>query len=210
MPKSNKTVKHNATAIVPVTIDNVREKIVEVRGQYVILDRDVAHLYGVETRIVNQAVKMNPHKFPKGYVFVLDNQEFVDLLSKILIANPELNSEINKVRYTPVAFTERGLYMLATILKSEQAVATTIAIIDTFTSVKTLTRTIRALNQTEDKAVQKGLLKRTGELLGDILGDDMATDDTETEFELNFAVLKVKHTVKRKKNSKDKNNTKDK
>ena len=88
---------------------------------------------------------------------------------------------------------------MATILKSKQAVQTTLAIIDTFASVKELARTIRELNNTEEKAEQKGLLKRSGELIGEIIGNDMATSETETELELNFAVLKVKHTIKRTK-----------
>jgi len=104
----------------------------------------------------------------------------------------------------PKAFTERGLYMMATILKSKQAELTTLAIIDTFASVKELTRTIRELNKTENKEEQKGLLQHTGKLMGDIMGNDMLTDETETEFELNFAVLKVKHTIKRKKKNSNK------
>ena len=83
--------------------------------------------------------------------------------------------------------------MMATILKSKQAELTTIAIIDTFASVKELARTIRALNETEQQEEQKGLLKKSGELIGEILGNDMATAETETELELNLAILKVKH-----------------
>ena len=78
--------------------------------------------------------------------------------------------------------------MLATILKSRQAEATTLAIIDTFASVKELARTIKALNNTETKEEQKGLLKRSGELIGYLVGSDMETSETETELELNFAV----------------------
>ena len=104
-----------------------------------------------------------------------------------------------KSHYNPIAFTERGLYMMATILKSKQAVLTTLAIIDTFASVKELARTIRELNGAANKKEQKGLLKRSGELISDIIGNDMATSETETELELNFAVLKVKHTIKRTK-----------
>ena len=92
-----------------------------------LLDSDVAALYGVETREINQAVKNNPNKFPKGYVFELYDREIRSLRSKILTANP-------KSRVLPKAFTEKGLYMLATILKSERATQTTIAIVETFLS----------------------------------------------------------------------------
>ena len=125
--------------------------------------------------------------------------------SKILTTNSKVTE--NKgvkpisamVRYYPTAFTERGLYMMATILKSRQAELTTIAIIDTFASVKELARTLKELNKTEKQEDQKGLLKKSGELIEGIIGNDLATAETETELELNFAVLKLKHTIKRKK-----------
>jgi len=197
-------VKKADEAIVPISIEDVQDKIIVLRGEPVILDRNVAELYGVQTREINQAVKNNPEKFPAGYIFVLSDEDMSDLRSKILTTNSQ--STENKgvtissmSRYNPVAFTERGLYMMATILKSKQAVLTTLAIIDTFASVKELARTIRALNETEQQEEQKGLLKKSGELIGEIIGNDMATAETETELELNFAVLKVKHTIKRKK-----------
>lgn len=115
----------------------VQEKILFLRNQEVILDADVAQLYGVETREVNQAVRNNPNKFPKGYVFEIDRQELTELRSKFLIANK------SKSRTMPKAFTEKGLYMLATILKSPQATQTTIAIIETFATVRHLKRVRR-------------------------------------------------------------------
>jgi hypothetical protein len=204
--KSKKTlVKKADEAVMPISIEDVQDKIIVLRGEPVILDRDVAALYGVETREVNQAVKNNSRKFPLGYTFVLDDHETAELRSKILITslesaeNKQVKPVFSKSHYNPVAFTERGMYMLATILKSRQAEVTTIAIIDTFASVKELARTIRTLNNTEEKEERKGLLKKSGELIGEIIGNDMATAETETELELNFAVLKVKHTIKRKK-----------
>ena len=186
-------------------MEDVHNKIVVLRDEPVILDRDVAELYGVQTKEINQAVRNNPEKFPAGYMFVLNNQEVAEVRSKILttplenIENEQVMPDFSKSHYNPTAFTERGLYMMATILKSKQAVLTTLAIIDTFASVKELARTIRELNGTASKEEQKGLLKRSGELIGDIIGNDMATSETETELELNFAVLKVKHTIKRTK-----------
>jgi hypothetical protein len=192
-------------ALMPISMEDVQNKIIVLRDEPVILDRDVAALYGVETREINQAVKNNPDKFPAGYLFVLNNQEVAEVRSKILTTpsentnNEQVMPNFLKSHYNPIAFTERGLYMMATILKSKQAVLTTLAIIDTFASVKELARTIRELNGAANKEEQKGLLKRSGELIGDIIGNDMATSETETELELNFAVLKVKHTIKRTK-----------
>lgn len=87
-----------------VKINSVENKIIEVRGEKVLLDSDVAALYGVGTKQVNQAVKNNPEKFPKGYVFELYDRELHSLRSKFLTANNP------KSRVLPKAFTEKGLY----------------------------------------------------------------------------------------------------
>lgn len=181
-------------ALMPVSIDDVQDKIIVLHGEPVILDRDVAELYGVQTKEINQAVKNNIRKFPEGYILSVQEEE-----KKELVKNFDRFNILKHSSVTPNAFTERGLYMMATILKSRQAELTTIAIIDTFASVKELARTLRELNNTEKQDEQKGLLKKSGELIGEIIGNDMATAETETELELNFAVLKLKHTIKRKK-----------
>jgi hypothetical protein len=101
-----------------------KTRLLFLREEPVILDRDLAELYGVQTREVNQALKNNSRKFPSGYTFVLDDNEMADLRSKILTTNLEgadnkgVKTISAKVRYNPTAFTERGLYMMATILKS--------------------------------------------------------------------------------------------
>lgn len=98
-----------------INTDDVQGKVIVVRGQQVLLDKDVAALYGVETRIVKQAVKNNPEKFPEGYLFILTDREKKEVIKNF--DNP------NAIRFSPVnptAFTERGLYMLATILKSKK------------------------------------------------------------------------------------------
>ena len=193
--KSKKAlVKKADEAIMPISIEDVQDKIIVLRGEPVILDRDVADLYGVQTKEINQAVKNNPGKFPIWYILPVEEEEMEELVKNFDRFNTMKHSTV-----TPKAFTERGLYMMATILKSKQAELTTLAVIDTFASVKELARTIRTLNNTEEKEEQKGLLKKSGELIGAIIGNDMATAETETELELNFAVLKVKHTIKRKK-----------
>lgn len=94
-----------------LSIKEVEDRIAVIRNYEVIADADVAFLYGVETREVNQAVKNNPEKFPAHYVFELTPNELRDLKSKILISKVSNNSR----RGATKAFTERGLYMLATI-----------------------------------------------------------------------------------------------
>jgi hypothetical protein len=177
---------------VPINYTFVEQKIISVRSNKVILDFDVASLYGVETKHVNQAVKNNPEKFPEGYVHVLTEDEWNDLRSKFLTANH------SKLRVLPKAFTEKGLYMLATILKSNKATATTIAIVETFTKLRWLSGAISELSHEPDSKKKKTLMNQTGDLMNDLFGDQLHTKDTETTIEFNLAVLKLKHTIKRK------------
>lgn len=190
----------NSQQLAPVhaiSMEEVQEKIIVLRGQRVLLDRDVAELYGVGTKEINQAVRNNPKKFPYGFIFGVDEYEKSELVKNFDRFNSLKHSTV-----TPNAFTERGLYMLATIMKGDQAIETALAIVNTYAMVRELSRTVRALQASESQEEQKPLLKRTGELIGDVLGSDLSTTGTETELELNFAVLKVKHTIKRE--SKDK------
>ena len=101
-----------------INFDDVNNKIITIRNQSVILDSDVATLYDVETKRVNEAVKNNADKFPEGFVFELSDLEINCSRSKISTLNKGRGSNI---KYHPKAFTEQGLYMLATILKSSQA-----------------------------------------------------------------------------------------
>ena len=88
--------------------------------------------------------------------------------------------------------------MLATILKGDKATETTIAIIEAFEKLSELQETVAELSQTPDEFQQKSLMQKGGEIFAELIGDNLKTSDSETSFELNFAVLKFKHTVKRK------------
>lgn len=180
-----------------VKLADVESAIVKIRGQRVLLASEVARLYGVETREINQAIKNNPDKFPKGYVFELTKEEKNEVVKKF--DNPKLRFSPS----LPKAFTEKGLYMLATILKSDTATQTTLAIVETFAKMRELSRTVGELANSSDEYQQKSLMQQSGEILADLLDDGMQTTDTETTIELNFAVLKLKHTVKRKKGGHD-------
>src|SRR3990172_13275566 len=107
-------------------------------------------------------------------------------------------AKFTKTRVMPKAFTEKGLYMLATILKSPQATQTTIAIIEVFSKIRELSRNIKELTTVKDKSHQQSLMQRSGEIIAKILDDDLQTTDTETSIEINVAVLKFKHTIKKK------------
>ena len=185
-------VKPDNADLLPVLMKEVEDKIVVIRNQEVIADADVAALYGVETREVNQAVKNNQDKFPTHYMFELSSSELRDLKSKILISNVSPNN-----RKSTKVFTERGLYMLATVLKGERARDITFAIIETFAKVRELKRELLELHKETDKAKQTSKMQHFGEVLTDIVMPDLQTQETESTLEINFFIGKLKHTVKR-------------
>ena len=180
----------------------VEERIIELRGQKILLDRDVAELYKTETRDINKAVRNNPEKFPSGYFFTLKPSE-----KQYVVENFHRMENLKKSTVEPKTFTEKGLYMLATILKSPRATQTTIAIIDSFVKLRELIRNVDAIQNEPDLIKQKGIVKRTGQLLSDLLIDDADTTEMESTIELNLMAVKLKHTVKRIKNN---NKTEDK
>lgn len=177
-----------------INSNDVQGLIISLRNQQVLLDRDVAALYGVEAKRVNEAVKNNPEKFPAGYLFTLEDREKSEL-----VENFDRFRSLKHSTVPPTAFTERGLYMLATILKSKRAVQTTIAIIDTFAQVREMARTMEALQKVpNDREKQASLLHRSGDLMGEIIRQNLSTKSVETEIELNFALVKIKHKIIRK------------
>lgn len=187
----SKSIKEK-TGILPVAIQEVEDKIAVIRRTPVIADADVAALYGVETKDVNRAVANNPEKFPSHYLFELTMSELGDLRRKISSTNVSLMS-----RNPTKVFTERGLYMLATILHGERARAVTFAIIETFYKVRSLKRELLELHNENDKEVQAQKMKHFGEVLSDIVMPDLETSETESSLEINFIISKVKHSVKR-------------
>lgn len=182
--KRNRTIKS--------LTEDVEKKIVVIRNQQVIADADVAVLYGVQTKDINRAVKNNPDKFPAHYMFELTKSELRDLRLKFFTTNVSSNS-----RSTTKVFTERGLYMLATILKGARARAVTFAIIETFAQIRELKRELLSMHQETDKEKQKAMMQHFGDMLTDIVMPDLQTSETESSLEINFFIGKLKHTVKR-------------
>mgnify|MGYP001205387993 CR=1 FL=1 len=180
-----------------IRLEEVENKIIEIRNQKVLLDSDVAALYSVATREINQAVKNNPKKFPQGYILELSQKEWELVKSKFL-TSPLGGGKVK----LPKAFTEKGLYMLATILKGEKAIETTLTIIETFARIKQLSRNIKELSEIKDDKNKKNLMQKSGEIIAEILDNDLDLNETETSIEINFAVLKFKHTIKKKKDVK--------
>lgn len=185
--------KNHELPLVPYS--DVQKRIVVVRGLSVILDTDVAALYGVETKRVNEAVRNNPDKFPSDYMFELTMEESRVLRSKFSTSGPGGKGRHSKYNYK--AFTEKGLYMLATVLKSRRAVDAAFAIIETFAKVRGLRRELLDLHAEKDRRRQSEKMRRFGEILADVVMPDLDAVETESTLELNFLIGKLKHTVRR-------------
>ena len=135
--------------------DAIRARILTIRGAQVMLDRDLAELYGVPTKALNQAVKRNIERFPERFMFQLTKDEVSDLRSQIVTLNVGtcLRSQIvtlNKrqgqhLKYMPYAFTEQGIAMLSAVLKSATAVAVSIRIMDVFVAMRRALATLAPL-----------------------------------------------------------------
>ncbi len=111
----------------PILEDTIRQKIYRLRNRRVMLDRDLAILYGVETRVLNQAVKRNQKRFPSDFMFVLSRPE-IGRISQFVTSL--------KFSKNVLAFTEQGVAMLSTVLKSERAIGVNIEIMRTFVKIK--------------------------------------------------------------------------
>ena len=156
--------ENEITAIRTSEVEAIKHHIYEVRGLCVMLDRDLAELYGVETRALNQAVKRNIERFPEDFMFQLDrkdvfflksqqvsaNEYNADLRSQIVTSSPENTDTDNKThpksqiatsnwgggRYLPYAFTELGIAMLSSVLRSETAIQVNINIMRAFVAIR--------------------------------------------------------------------------
>ncbi|MBI5684508.1 MAG: ORF6N domain-containing protein [Verrucomicrobia bacterium] len=123
----------DVTQLVP--IERVERLIHLARGEKVLLDADLARLYGVETRTLNQAVKRNPSRFPADFMFQLTIEE-ADSLLRSRSQSVTLNKRGKNIKYLPYAFTEQGVAMLSSVLRSERAVQVNVAIMRAFVSLR--------------------------------------------------------------------------
>ena len=147
---SGHATSSSAGAIIePMGVDAIRSRILTIRGVQVLLDRDLAALYGVTTGALNQAVKRNMNRFPERFMFQLDKTESEDLKSQSVISSPEEMSDSPAIlksqivisswggsRARPYAFTEQGVAMLSSVLRSETAVLVSIRIMDAFVAMR--------------------------------------------------------------------------
>ncbi len=135
--------------------ETIISKIYVLRGKKIMVDRDLAELYGVETRVLNQAVKRNEKRFPDDFMFQMTAEEMQNWKSQIVISN----SEKMGLRKSPLVFTEQGVAMLSSVLNSERAIMVNIAIIRVFTRMRELLSThkeiLLKLEQLEKKDIEQ-------------------------------------------------------
>ena len=127
--------------VLPVEV--IANKIYLIRGQKVMLDRDLAQLYGVETRVLNQAVRRNIKRFPPDFMFRLTPKEWLSLRSQIVI----LEGRGKHPKYMPFAFTEHGILMLSSVLNSEKAIQVNIQIMRTFSRLREMAFSYKRLKE---------------------------------------------------------------
>jgi hypothetical protein len=184
-----------------ITFEDLENKLIHYQNELVLVDSDVAQLYSVETKDINKAVKNNPEKFPLGYIIELTQEEKTKLVENFHRFNKLKHSTVN-----PKIFTEKGLYMLATIIKSTAATQTTLKIIETFAKVKELSRNINNIMKIDNEDVQKELATKSNKILEEIIeiNHDSLDDDEEgeivettTKFEFNLGFAKVSRSIKK-------------
>ena len=174
-----------------IRTEQVQDVLIPFNGQNTIPDFLVAHLYGVQTKEVNQAVRNNPGKFPEGYILEYSREIKAELVKKFDQFN--IKHSYSKIK----AFTEKGLYMLATILKSPAATKTTLAIIETFAQVRELKEEISAMHAQGDSGNATSRIEKIGALIADIMMPELKTSETEASMEVNLVFSKFTYTVKR-------------
>jgi hypothetical protein len=149
-------------------IQSIQNRIYEIRGERVMLDFDLAALYGVGTKVLNQAVKRNSKRFPPDFMFRLTNSEWITMRSQFVTTPENLNDrrsqsittsqENRRKDNTPYAFTEQGVAMLSGILNSDKAISMNIAIMRAFVAIRKI-----LLNNTDMKAQLNEIKERLGE-----------------------------------------------
>ena len=156
--------------------NEIKSRIYSIRAKEVMLDKDLAELYQVETRTLNQAVKRNIERFLEDFMFQLTKKEYENLISQFVTSSSEQHGGVRKM---PYVFTEQGLYMLATVLRSEVAVQVNISIIRTFTKMRefsmhynALARQIMELEKKHNKKFREVFTR-----LDDIVKETKKTDE---------------------------------
>ena len=189
-----------------IKFETLESKLIGLNDTLVLLDKDVAELYEIEPKRLREQLKRNIEKFPKDYAYQVSDKELQRMVSQNATPSKQQLGGTN-----PWVFTEKGLYMVATILKSKNAINATFTIIETFSKIKELSRNINGIMKTTDETVQKELAQKSNEILEEIIDieDDVLSDDedgevieTTSKFEFNLGFAKVSRSVKKIKKGK--------
>ncbi|MEW6040586.1 MAG: ORF6N domain-containing protein [Elusimicrobiota bacterium] len=148
-----------------VITESIEKKILVIRGRKVLLDRDLAELYGVPTKVLNQAVKRNLERFPEDFMFQLSKEEFENWKSQFVTSNPNVKMGARK---HPFAFTEQGISMLSSVLNSERAIAVNIAIMRVFVRLRQILYTHKEF--TEKLNEHSRMIEKHDKNIKDIFG----------------------------------------
>ena len=165
-------------------VEHIRNCIYEVRGQRVMLDRDLAELYGVETRVLNQAVKRNIERFPEDFMFMMSEKEMNIWKSQIVMSN----SIKMGLRRPPFVFTELGIAMLSSVLKSDAAIQVNINIMRAFVAIRQAMNAMQEVNLKVEQLSHKvdQLNKYVEEILHD--QNDINQQQEETNVEISIQI----------------------
>jgi len=155
-----------------LTEEKVISKIYLIRDRKVMLDRDLAEMYGVETRVLNQSVKRNSKRFPEDFMFQLTEEESENLISQIVISNH------GGLRKLPYAFTEQGVAMLSSVLHSDTAIEVNISIIRIFTKMR------------EMLFASKDILIRLEQIENKVLAQNEKISKHDDDLQMIFTALK--------------------
>ena len=135
-----------------IPIEKIESRIYEIRGQRILLDHDLAELYGVQTKALKQAVSRNIERFPSDFMFILTYQEFANLRSQIVTSS---SRQWGGTRYKPMAFTEQGVAMLSSVLNSARAIEVNIAIMRAFVQLRKMIASNEELARKLDELEEK-------------------------------------------------------
>ena len=188
--------------VFPIVTEQIERNIYTVRGVEVMLDSDIASIYDVETKRINEAVRNNPKKFPDDLMFELTKDE-----AEQILRSKFSTSSWGGRRYTPKVFTEQGIYMLATVLKSDKATDVTLSIMRTFTKLrryamehKNLTIQIKALKDELKEEFMQEMMKTkswTKDRLNAVADSIIILEESITELQDVFSDFKSANEVER-------------
>lgn len=185
-----------------IAYKTIENKLILIGKTLILLDKDVAELYGIKPIKLREQVKRNIQKFPKEYAYQISDEEL-----SLMVSQKAIPSKQQLGGHNPWVFTEKGLYMVATILKSPMAMEATFSIIETFSKVRQLSKNLSIIDKVENEEKQNELVLQSNELLEaiidispEVVEDDEEIIETETRFELNLGIVKISRSTKKKKN----------